>query len=317
MSNALDTPIARHIWDQRYRDPAHEASIEDTWRRIAGAVARAEPADRAGWRGRFAALLDDFRFLPGGRIQAGSGSGRRVSLFNCFVMGPIEDSIDGIFGALREGALTMQQGGGVGYDFSIVAPARHARAGQRRRRVRPGVVHGCVGRDVRHHPVHWRAPRRDDGDIAHRSSRYRYVHHRQAARRAAAPFQPLGAGQRRLHAGTRRGCRLAAGVSRRAGGAAGEGPAPVGPPAARQLRARRAWRAVHRPYQPAEQSLVPRAHHRDQPVRRGAVAAVRRLRSWLDQPDAADPRPVHARMRGWIRTGCWRSFPTRCGCWTT
>jgi ribonucleoside-diphosphate reductase alpha chain len=37
-------------------------------------------------------------------------------------MGPIEDSIDGIFGALREGALTMQQGGGVGYDFSSLRP---------------------------------------------------------------------------------------------------------------------------------------------------------------------------------------------------
>jgi len=122
MTDALDTPIARHIWNQRYRDPAHEASIEDTWRRVGAAVARAEPGDRAAWRARFAALLRDFRFLPGGRIQAGSGSGRRVSLFNCFVMGPIEDSIDGIFGALREGALTMQQGGGVGYDFSSLRP---------------------------------------------------------------------------------------------------------------------------------------------------------------------------------------------------
>ncbi len=122
MTEALDTPIARHIWDQRYRDPAREASIEDTWRRIAATVARAERTDRAGWQARFAALLRDFRFLPGGRIQAGSGSGRRVSLFNCFVMGPLEDSIDGIFRALREGALTMQQGGGVGYDFSTLRP---------------------------------------------------------------------------------------------------------------------------------------------------------------------------------------------------
>ncbi len=122
MADALDTPIARHIWDQRYRDGAHEASIEDTWRRIAATVARAEPTDRAAWRGRFAALLRDFRFLPGGRIQAGSGTGSHVSLFNCFVMGPIEDSIDGIFRALREGALTMQQGGGVGYDFSTLRP---------------------------------------------------------------------------------------------------------------------------------------------------------------------------------------------------
>lgn len=122
MADALDTPIARHIWDQRYRDAAHDASIEDTWRRIAAAVAKAETADRASWRSRFAALLRDFQFLPGGRIQAGSGTNRRVSLFNCFVMGPIEDSIDGIFRALHEGAVTMQQGGGVGYDFSTLRP---------------------------------------------------------------------------------------------------------------------------------------------------------------------------------------------------
>ncbi|HSH41011.1 MAG TPA: adenosylcobalamin-dependent ribonucleoside-diphosphate reductase, partial [Arenicellales bacterium] len=61
--------------------------------------------------------------LPGGRIQAGSGTDRRVTLFNCFVMGRIEDSMDGIFDALKEGAITMQQGGGVGYDFSTLRPA--------------------------------------------------------------------------------------------------------------------------------------------------------------------------------------------------
>ena len=49
----------------------------------------------------------------------GSGS----CWINCFVMGQIDDSMDGIFGALREGALTLQQGGGVGYDFSPLRPA--------------------------------------------------------------------------------------------------------------------------------------------------------------------------------------------------
>jgi ribonucleoside-diphosphate reductase alpha chain len=37
-------------------------------------------------------------------------------------MGTIDDSLDGIFHALKEGALTMQQGGGVGYDFSTLRP---------------------------------------------------------------------------------------------------------------------------------------------------------------------------------------------------
>jgi ribonucleoside-diphosphate reductase alpha chain len=70
----------------------------------------------------FYQALDDFRFLPAGRILAGTGTGRRVTLFNCFVMGNIEDDLGGIFSHLREAALTMQQGGGIGYDFSSLRP---------------------------------------------------------------------------------------------------------------------------------------------------------------------------------------------------
>ena len=125
-------PIARHVWEQRYRQSgAGEASVQASWRRVAAALAAVEPADPAGWQARFMALLDGFGFLPGGRILAGAGTRRRVTLFNCFVMGPIEDSIQGIFRALEEGAVTMQQGGGVGYDFSTLRPhgTRAATAG--------------------------------------------------------------------------------------------------------------------------------------------------------------------------------------------
>jgi ribonucleoside-diphosphate reductase alpha chain len=118
------TPISRHIWDAKYRfrgpDGGADSNIDDTWRRIARALAAAEPARQ--WEEEFYRILGDFRFLPGGRIQAGAGTGRRVTLFNCFVMGVIEDSMDGIFDGLKEGALTMQQGGGVGYDFSTLRP---------------------------------------------------------------------------------------------------------------------------------------------------------------------------------------------------
>jgi ribonucleoside-diphosphate reductase alpha chain len=113
--------ISRWIWSAKYRQEG-EGSVADTWRRIARALAAAEPRDAAAWEARFYGALKDFSFLPGGRIQAGAGTGRTVSLFNCFVMGPIEDSIPGIFRALAEGALTMQQGGGVGYDFSTLRP---------------------------------------------------------------------------------------------------------------------------------------------------------------------------------------------------
>jgi ribonucleoside-diphosphate reductase alpha chain len=120
------TEVSRFIWETKYRYPGNHAPsdgrIDASWRRVARALAEVEPKGRDHWAGRFHALMRGFRFIPGGRILAGAGSGRRVTLFNCFVMGPIEDSMDGIFEALKEGALTMQQGGGIGYDFSTLRP---------------------------------------------------------------------------------------------------------------------------------------------------------------------------------------------------
>ncbi|WP_310447284.1 adenosylcobalamin-dependent ribonucleoside-diphosphate reductase [Thiobacillus sp.] len=121
-SDPFSMEISRHIWETRYR-AAGETDIRASWRRVAQAVAQAEGEARAQWAGRFLTLLDDFRFLPGGRILAGAGTGHRVTLFNCFVMGAIEDDLEHIFEALKEGALTMQHGGGVGYDFSTLRPA--------------------------------------------------------------------------------------------------------------------------------------------------------------------------------------------------
>jgi ribonucleoside-diphosphate reductase alpha chain len=122
MSDPFSMDISRHIWETRYR-AADEADIRASWRRVAQAIAQAEGNEREPWVTRFFALLDDFRFLPGGRILAGAGTGHRVTLFNCFVMGEIADDLVHIFEALKEGALTMQQGGGVGYDFSTLRPA--------------------------------------------------------------------------------------------------------------------------------------------------------------------------------------------------
>ncbi|WP_137109685.1 adenosylcobalamin-dependent ribonucleoside-diphosphate reductase [Rhodobacter sp. SY28-1] len=119
-------PIAEAIWDMKYRFKEADwtpidGSVEDTWRRIARALAEVE-ADPVKWEAEFYAALEGFRFLPAGRITAGAGTGRSVTLFNCFVMGTIPDTMEGIFTALKEAALTMQQGGGIGYDFSTIRP---------------------------------------------------------------------------------------------------------------------------------------------------------------------------------------------------
>ena len=126
MDNSYFTiPIAQHVWDTKYRHRERgvvlDASMSDTWCRIAQALA-AKECKRKYWVSRFYDILHNFKFLPGGRIQAGAGTSHQVTLFNCFVMGTIPDSMEGIFDALKEGALTMQQGGGVGYDFSTLRP---------------------------------------------------------------------------------------------------------------------------------------------------------------------------------------------------
>jgi len=123
-------PISEQIWNMKYRftpteatagDRAGDMSVEDSWRRIARALAAVEAAP-AEWEERFYGALEDFKFLPAGRITAGAGTQRTVTLFNCFVMGTVPDDMGGIFDALREAALTMQQGGGIGYDFSTIRP---------------------------------------------------------------------------------------------------------------------------------------------------------------------------------------------------
>ncbi len=126
---SLEMPqISHEIWDMKYRfkrqdGSGGDASIDESWQRVAKALAAAEPkSERAHWQQKFADALSDYRFLPAGRILAGAGTGRRVTLFNCFVMGTLEDDMGGIFDGLKEAALTMQQGGGIGHDFSSLRP---------------------------------------------------------------------------------------------------------------------------------------------------------------------------------------------------
>jgi ribonucleoside-diphosphate reductase alpha chain len=120
--------ISQQIWESKYRLAAPDGTpvdqtIADTWARVSRAVAAAEPKKtRARWARAYAEAMRDFAFLPAGRILAGAGSGRDVTLFNCFVMGRIEDNLASIFDNVKQAALTMQQGGGIGHDFSTLRP---------------------------------------------------------------------------------------------------------------------------------------------------------------------------------------------------
>jgi ribonucleoside-diphosphate reductase alpha chain len=130
MTIANSTPfkneMAEQIWDMKYRLKEQDGTpidntVQDTWRRVAWALSEPE-TDRALWADKFYSVLERFQFIPAGRINAGAGTDRNVTLFNCFVMGTITDSLSGIMDALKEAAMTMQAGGGIGYDFSTLRP---------------------------------------------------------------------------------------------------------------------------------------------------------------------------------------------------
>ena len=123
----FDVALAEQIWIEKYRfrpeAGSGDGSFAETAERVAKALAAAEqPDSRAKWERRFREAIQDFRFIPAGRVLAGAGTDRAVTLFNCFVMGTIPDSLDNIFDHLKQAALTMQQGGGVGMDFSTIRP---------------------------------------------------------------------------------------------------------------------------------------------------------------------------------------------------
>lgn len=131
MTQIFPQPICQSVWESKYQfktnrvEYSPDVDVTDTWNRIANACAQSGryPFGEQGdpYR-RFYSILEDFKFSPAGRIVAGAGTGRNVTLFNCFVMGTIPDSLEGIFEMLKEAALTMQQGGGIGYDFSTIRP---------------------------------------------------------------------------------------------------------------------------------------------------------------------------------------------------
>ena len=127
MPHEFQAPISRSIWEQKYQlsrdgQPV-DATLDDTFWRVARAAASVEPSvSRDVWAKRFHDAMAGLAFLPGGRILAGAEANRDVTLFNCFVLGRIGDDLGAIFDSVREAALTMQAGGGIGHDFSTLRP---------------------------------------------------------------------------------------------------------------------------------------------------------------------------------------------------
>ncbi len=121
--------IRARVFYEKYalRDETGEALEKlpsEMWDRIAREMAGVEPDEskRTEWTEKFNWLMQDFRFIPGGRIMFGAGAKRKATLLNCYVVPIKEDSIEGIFDWCKEAARTYSFGGGVGGDISILRP---------------------------------------------------------------------------------------------------------------------------------------------------------------------------------------------------
>ena len=85
-------------------------------------MASTDEARKGEWTEKFNWLMQDFRFIPGGRIMFRAGAKRKATLLNCYVIPIREDSIEAIFDWCKESARTYSYGGGVGGDISILRP---------------------------------------------------------------------------------------------------------------------------------------------------------------------------------------------------
>jgi len=100
-----------------------EKTPEEMWKRVAKAVASIETADKQKkWEKEFYLAMKDFKYVPGGRILAGAGTGYTVTYYNCFVIPSPKDSRDGILETLKQMVEIMAHGGGVGINLSSLRP---------------------------------------------------------------------------------------------------------------------------------------------------------------------------------------------------
>ena len=122
------TGIREQVFKDRYalkddKGNPIEKTPEEMWRRVAHGIAQVEEKDkRKYWEKKFFTAMEDFKYVPGGRILAGAGTGAKVTFYNCFVIPSPHDSRGGILTTLSQMVEIMARGGGVGINLSSLRP---------------------------------------------------------------------------------------------------------------------------------------------------------------------------------------------------
>jgi len=131
MKNQLNlSDNAKTVLNRRYLKKDSKGNVVESpqkmFKRVARHIAKAEK--KCGGDDKqvkkieeiFYKIMTEFKFLPNSPTLMNAGR-RLGQLAACFVL-PVEDSMEGIFGALRNAALIHKSGGGTGFAFSRLRP---------------------------------------------------------------------------------------------------------------------------------------------------------------------------------------------------
>ena len=124
----FEDSLGANVLKNKYLAP-WETHPWQIWQRQAKAMASVEKTQKSQkeWEKKFFAVLEDFKFVPGGRIMHGAGrEDITTTLNNCYVVAVKEDSIKAIYDTIINEALTYKYGGGCGHDLSALRPAGDA-----------------------------------------------------------------------------------------------------------------------------------------------------------------------------------------------
>lgn len=122
------TGIRQKVFLDRYALKDQDGSLlehapEQMWHRVARGIAQNEKKkDQEKWEEEFYRVMDDFKFVPAGRILSGAGTGYQVTYFNCFVIPSPKDSREGILDSLKQLVEIQSRSGGVGLNLSSLRP---------------------------------------------------------------------------------------------------------------------------------------------------------------------------------------------------